>query len=74
MVAFQNVEYPWDVQTSMFLSLCLLSALQVFSKVKQILKSVIQRSVLRQASYVWQGEWEDMGRYLEQGAPPLERP
>lgn len=69
MVAFQNFKYPWDVHTSMFSLLCLLSAL--LSKVKQILKSVIQRSVLRQDSYEWQGEWEDKGRHLEQWAPPM---
>jgi len=30
----------------------------------------IQRSVQRQESEEWQGVWEDLGRHLEQGAPP----
>lgn len=71
MVAFPNFEYSWDVQTHMFLLLYLPNALQILSEVKQLLKSSTQRSVLRQESYEWQGEWEDMGRHLKQWAHPV---
>ena len=70
-VALQDVEYPWDTQTSMFLLLCLLNALQVLFKVKQLLRNLIRRSVLRRDICEWQGVWEDMGRFLGQWAPPV---
>ena len=60
-IVLQNIEYPWDTQTSMVLLLCLLNAHQVLFKVKQLLRNLIQRSVLRQDSCEWQGLWEDMG-------------
>ena len=70
-IALQDFEYPWDVQTSMLLLLCLLNVLQVLFKVNQLLRNAIQRSVLRQDSYECQDKWEDMGRHLEQWAPPV---
>nr|XP_013053966.2 uncharacterized protein LOC106047159 [Anser cygnoides] len=56
--------------TSMFLLLCL-SVFLFFDNAKQLFKNTIHRSAPRQDSYEWQGEWEDMGRFLEQWAPPV---
>lgn len=50
----------------MFLFFCLLNALCVSFKTKQLLKNAIPRSVLRQDSFEWQGVWEDKGRHPEQ--------
>ncbi|KAK4806132.1 hypothetical protein QYF61_001055 [Mycteria americana] len=70
-IAFENIEYPWDVQTSMFLLLCLLSVCQALFKVKELFKNTIQRSAPRPDSYEWQGVWDRMGKYLGQWAPPM---
>ena len=38
-IALENFEYPWDVQTGMFLLLCLLNVFQVLFKVKKLFKN-----------------------------------
>ncbi|GAB0204503.1 hypothetical protein GRJ2_002915900 [Grus japonensis] len=43
-IALENVEYPWDVQTSMLLLLGLLNVVRVSFRVKQLLKNITQRS------------------------------
>lgn len=70
-MALQNFEYPWDMETSMFLLSCHLNALQFLFKVKQLLKNVTQRPAPRQNSYEWQGVCNSMGRYIGQWEPPL---
>ena len=70
-VALENFEYPWDVQTSMFLLLCLLNVFQVLSKVKQSFKNTFRKSAPRLNSRGWHGVWENMGRYLESFSPPM---
>jgi len=44
-------EYPWDVQASMLLLLCLLNGFQVLFRVKQLVKNIAQRSTLGLDSY-----------------------
>ncbi|KAK4810942.1 hypothetical protein QYF61_013350 [Mycteria americana] len=70
-IAFENFEYPLDVQTSMFLLLCLLNVCQALFQVKQLIKNTTQRSAPRLDSYEWQGVWESMGKCLGQWAPPV---
>lgn len=70
-IALKNSEYPWDVQTSIFLLLCFLNMFLVLFKVKQLFKNTTQRSALRQVGYRWQAAWEDVCRYLSQLSPPM---
>lgn len=70
-IALKNSEYPWDVQTSIFLLVCFLNMFLVLFKVKQLFKNTTQRSALRQVGYRWQAAWEDMCRYLSQLSPPM---
>jgi len=64
--SFENFEYPWDVQVSMLLLLCLLNVFQVFSRVtKFVAKNTTQRLASRLDSHGWHGMWENMGKYLE---------
>ena len=70
-VAPENFEYPWDVQTSMVLLLCLLNVFQVLFKVKQLFKNTFRKSAPRLNSHGWHGVWEKMGRYLENFSPPV---
>ncbi|XP_068521309.1 uncharacterized protein [Anas acuta] len=70
-IALQDIEYFWDTQNTIVLLFCLMNALQVLLKVKQLLGKLIQRSARRQDSCGWQGVWADMGRNLEQLAPPV---
>jgi len=43
LMAFENFEYPWDAQASVFLLLCLRNGFQVLFRVKQVVKNVVQR-------------------------------
>jgi len=45
--AFENFEYPWDAQASVFLLLCLLNGLQVLFRVIRVVKNITQRSAPR---------------------------
>ncbi|XP_071890641.1 uncharacterized protein [Anas platyrhynchos] len=56
--------------TSMFLLLCL-DVFLFFDNDEQLFQNTTHRSAPTQDSYEWQGEWEDMGRFLEQLAPPV---
>jgi len=67
--AFENFEYPWDVQTSMLLMFCLLNGFQVLFRVKKLSKNITQRTAPGLDSYEWQVVWESMGKYLGQWAP-----
>ncbi|XP_051668782.1 uncharacterized protein LOC127482463 isoform X2 [Manacus candei] len=69
-IPFENSEYPWAVQTSVFLLLCLLHVFQGWSKVKQLLKNPTQRFALGLDISEWQGVWNSMGKYLGQWASP----
>ncbi|KAM9590502.1 uncharacterized protein ACIBXB_005762 [Morphnus guianensis] len=70
--AFENFEYPWDVQASVLLVLCLLNMFQVlFRATKRLFKSTTQRSAPKLDIHGWHGMWEDMGRYLENFSPPV---
>lgn len=60
-----------DVQTIVFLLLCLLNALAALFKDKQLHVNAVQTAVLRHDGYEWQGAWEDTSRHLEQWAPPV---
>jgi len=53
--AFENFEYPWDVQASTLLSLCLLNGFQVFLRAKQLFKNFSQQSAARLNSYECRG-------------------
>jgi len=46
-IPLEDFEYPWDVQTIMFLLLHLLNTFQVLFKVKQLFKNTTQRSPWR---------------------------
>uniref|UniRef100_A0A8B9W4C7 Uncharacterized protein n=1 Tax=Anas zonorhyncha TaxID=75864 RepID=A0A8B9W4C7_9AVES len=70
-IALQDIEYFWNTQNTIVLLFCLMNALQVLLKVKQLLGKLIRRSARRQDSCGWQGVWVDMGRHLEQLAPPV---
>uniref|UniRef100_A0A8B9VF07 Uncharacterized protein n=1 Tax=Anas zonorhyncha TaxID=75864 RepID=A0A8B9VF07_9AVES len=70
-IALQDIEYFWDTQSTIVLLFCLMNALQVLLKVKQLLGKLFRRSARRQDSCGWQGVWVDMGRHLEQLAPPV---
>jgi len=71
--ALENFEYPWDVQTRLFVLLCLLNVFLVLHlfKIEQLFKNTTQRSSLRQDSHGWRGMWENMGRYLEKISPAM---
>ncbi|XP_071888411.1 uncharacterized protein [Anas platyrhynchos] len=70
-IALQDIEYYWDTRNTIVLLFCLMNALQILLKVKQLLGELIWRSARRQDSCGWQGVWVDMGRHLEQLAPPV---
>ena len=70
--AFENFEYPWDVQASTLLLLGLLNVFKVLFRVtKNCFNNTTQRSALRLNSHGWHGMWENMGRYLENFSPPV---
>jgi len=71
LTAFENFEYPWDAQASMFLLLCLLNGLQVLFRVKQVVNNIVQRTASGLDSSEWLGVWDSMGRCLGQWAPPV---
>jgi len=64
ITAFENFEYPWDAQASMFLLLCLLNGFQVLFRAKQVVNNIAQRSALRLDSYELLDVWNSMGKYL----------
>jgi len=66
LTAFENFNYPWDAQASTLLLFCLLNALQVLFRVKQVVKNMVQRPVPGQDICEWLGVWDSMGRYLRQ--------
>ena len=68
---FENLKYPWDVETSMVLLLGMLSVFQVLLNVKQLLNNTTQSSAPKLGSYEWQGVWDGMGKYLGEWAPPV---
>uniref|UniRef100_A0A8B9SPQ6 Uncharacterized protein n=1 Tax=Anas platyrhynchos TaxID=8839 RepID=A0A8B9SPQ6_ANAPL len=70
-IALQDIEYFWNTQSTIVLLFCLMNALQVLLKVKQLLGKLFWRSARGQDSCGWQGVWADMGRHLEQLAPPV---
>jgi len=43
LMSFENFEYPWDAQASVFLLLHLLNGLQVLFRVKQVVNYILQR-------------------------------
>jgi len=47
-IALENFKYPWDVQTSMFLLLCLLNVFQVLLGVKQLFKNTTPSATVAQ--------------------------
>lgn len=69
-IAPESFEYPWDVQTSVFLLLCVVDVFQVMFKIKQSLRNITQRSTPRWDSSEWQGAWDGMVRGLERWTPP----
>lgn len=46
-IALENFEYPWEVEISMFLLLCLLTVFQDLFKVKQLFENTMQRPAPR---------------------------
>jgi len=71
LTAFENFQYPWDAQDSTLLLFCLLNGLQVLFRVKQVVKNIVKRPAPGQDSCEWLGVWDNMGRCLEQWAPPV---
>jgi len=71
LLAFENFEYLWDAQASTLLLFCLLNGLQVLFRVKEVVKSIMQRPAPGLDSSEWLGVWESMGKYLGQWAPPV---
>lgn len=67
-IVLENFEYYWDVQTGMFLSVCLilLNVLQILFKVKHLFKNTTRRSTWRLDSWECQAVWESTGKYLGQ--------
>jgi len=47
------------------------NGLQVFFRAKQVVKNIVQRPALGLESCEWLGEWDSMGTYLGQWAPPV---
>jgi len=70
-MAFENFEYLWDAQASVFLLFCLLNGLQVLFRVKQVVKNILQRPAPGPDSCEWLGMWDSMGRCVGQWAPPV---
>lgn len=69
----ENFEYIWDVETSMFVLLCVLSGFQVLFKNKQLFKNTTQWSALKPDSYQWQHVWDSMSKCQRLWAPPVFR-
>jgi len=55
----------------MLMLFCLLNVFQVWFRVKQLVKSITQRSAPRLDSYEWRSVWDSVGKYLGQWAPPV---
>jgi len=43
LMAFENLEYPWDAQASSLLLFCLLNGFWVLFRVKQVVENILQR-------------------------------
>jgi len=69
LTAFENFEYPWDAQASVFLLLRLLNGFGVLFRVKQVVKNIMQRPAPGLDSSEWLGVWDCMGRCLGQWEP-----
>lgn len=61
---FEGFEYPCDVETSMVLLRATLDAVRALLRLKRVFKSTTQRSAQRH------GMGENVGKYLENLAPP----
>jgi len=53
LMAFENFQYPWDAQVSVFPLLCLLNGFQVLFRVKQVVKNIMQRPAPGLGSCEW---------------------
>jgi len=71
LTAFENFEYLWDAQGSTLLLFCPLNGFQLLFRVKQVVKSIVQRPAPGQDSCEWLGVWDSTGRCLEQWAPAV---
>jgi len=71
LTAFDNFEYPWYAQASMFLWFCLLNGYEVLFRVKQVVKNILHRSAPGLESCEWLGVWNGMEQCLGQWAPPV---
>jgi len=71
LTAFENFEYPWDAQGSTLLLFCLRNGFRVLFRVKQVVKSIVQRPAPGLDSCEWLGVWDSTGRCLEQWAPAV---
>jgi len=71
LTAFENFEYTWDAQVSVFLLFCLLNGLQVLSRAKQVVKNIVQRPAPGLDSCEWLGVLDSIGRCLGQWASPV---
>lgn len=69
--ALENFECIWNVETSLFVLLCVLSGFQVLCKNKQLFKNTTQWSALKPDSYQWQGVWDSMGKCQRLWALPM---
>ncbi|MCQ4187479.1 hypothetical protein FK515_28195, partial [Klebsiella pneumoniae] len=69
--ALENFEYPWDVQASILLLLCVLNGFQMLFRIKQLFTKFTRRSAWRLDGQGWHGMWEKTGRYLENFSPPM---
>ena len=65
LMAFENLEYPWDAQASTLL-FCLLNGFWILLKVKQVVKNIVQRPAPGLDSCECLGVWDSMGKYLGQ--------
>jgi len=70
LTPFENFEYPWDAQASVFLLFCLLNGFQVLFRVKQVVKNILQRPAPGTDSCEWLGVWDSMDRCVEQVGTP----
>ena len=70
-ITLENFEYPWNVQTSMFLFLCLLNVFLVLKLLKVIKQCGNMTQGLREYDHRWHSTWENMCRYLENYSPPV---
>lgn len=60
-IALENFEYPWDVQASVLLLLCLLTVFQILFKVKQLFTNNTWRSAPRLDGSECHSVWQSVG-------------